>query len=331
MDFKDYYEILGVSPQADKKEIKKNYQNLAKKYHPDKNPGNKEAEEKFKEINEAYHAIADPAKRKKYDDLRANYQQWQSHGGRGDSFDWSAWQGSPGQSGTYTRTMTPEEFAEMFGDRGFSTGGMGGFSDFFSTIFGMGQDSGFESGGYYSDIARQPRTGGDMQGEITITLEDAYLGTKKLMDVGNKRIEATIPKGIKDNNKIRLSGQGQPGTRGAKAGDLLLTVKIAPHSHFVRDGDDLKTNVEIDFYTAVLGGEARVKTMAGEILLKIPPKTQTGKTFRLRDKGMPVMNQSGKYGDLYAKISIVLPEKISDKEIELLKEAKNRKGMKIEV
>jgi len=330
MDFKDYYEILGVSPQADKKEIKKVYQTLAKKYHPDKNPGNKEAEEKFKEINEAYHAIADPAKRKKYDDLRSDYQQWKNRGGAGsgrDSFDWSAWQGSPGQAGGYSRTMTPEEFSEMFGDRGFSAGGgTGGFSDFFSTIFGMGQDSGFGSGGYYSNVASPPRAGRDIQGEITVSLEEAYQGAKKLMDIGSKRIEATIPKGIKDNNKIRLAGQGQAGARGAKAGDLFLTVKVSPHPHFVRDGDDLRTNVDIDFYTAVLGGEARVKTLAGEILLKIPPKTQTGRSFRLKDKGMPVMNQLGKYGDLYAKISIVLPSEISDKEIDTLKELKSQKN-----
>ncbi|NLI90988.1 MAG: DnaJ domain-containing protein [Peptococcaceae bacterium] len=314
MDFKDYYKILGVSPQADNKEIKKAYQVLAKKYHPDKNPGNKEAEEKFKEINEAYHAIADPAKRQKYDDLRANYEQWQNHGGRG-SFDWSAWQQAPGGTGGYTRTMTQEEFNEMFGgDGGFSFGG-GGFSDFFSTIFGMGQ--GFDRG-----FDRQQHPGRDLEGEITITLEEAYHGTKKLIDIGNRRIEASIPKGISNNMKIRLSGQGQAGLGGGRPGDLFLTVKVNSHPYFNRDGDDLKANLDIDFYTAVLGGEARVKTLAGEILIKIPPKTQAGKSFRLRGKGMPIMNQNGKFGDFYANISIVLPEKISDKEIETLRELK---------
>ncbi|RNC28769.1 MAG: Curved DNA-binding protein [Candidatus Dichloromethanomonas elyunquensis] len=327
MDFKDYYAILGVSPQADNKEIKKTYQALAKKYHPDKNPGDKAAEEKFKEINEAYHAIADPGNRQKYDDLRANYEQWQKRGG-GGSFDWSSWQQAPGSgTGGYTRTMTPEEFNEMFGgDGGFSFGG-GGFSDFFSTIFGMGQGFGADQGGFYSGVGRQARTGRDLEGELTITLEEAYHGTKKLIDVGNKRIEANIPNGIKDKNKIRLSGQGQPGSGGGKPGDLFLTVNVNPHRHITRDGDDLKTNVEIDFYTAVLGGEARVQTLAGEILIKIPPKTQAGKSFRLKGKGMPVMNQTGRFGDFYANITIVLPETISEKEIETFRELKKHRKM----
>ncbi len=325
MDFKDYYEILGISPQADNKQIKKAYQTLAKKYHPDKNPGNKEAEEKFKEINEAYHAIADPAKRQKYDDLRTNYEQWQKRGGNG-SFDWSAWQGTPGGTGTYTRTMTPEEFSEMFSEGGFSFGSFGGgFSDFFSTIFGMGNNCESEPSHYHSEITRQPRAGRDIEGEITISLEEAYHGTKKRMDIGDRRIEATIPKGIKDGNKIRLSGQGQPGTRGSKPGDLLLTVKVTSYPQYTREGDDLTTNLNIDFYTAVLGGEVRIKTLGGEMMLKVPPKTQAGSLFRLKSKGMPKMNQAQAYGDFYTKVVIVLPEKISQNEMDTLKSLREEK------
>ncbi|AFV01580.1 MULTISPECIES: J domain-containing protein [Dehalobacter] len=322
MDFKDYYQILGVSPDADNKAIKKAYQALAKKYHPDLNQGDKASEEKFKEINEAYQAISDPAKRKKYDDLRANYQQWQSHGGRGNSFDWSAWQESPG-SNRYTRTMTPEEFAETFGDRGFGSSagrGMGGFSDFFSSIFGMGADYADESDDYYSNRIRRPQAGRDIEGEISITLEEAYHGTKRMIEVGGRRIEATVPKGIKNNNKIRLSGQGQAGAKDGNKGDLLLTVKIVPHPVYTRDGDDLSANIEIDFFKAVLGGEARVKTLGEEISIKIPPRTQTGKSFRLRGKGMPILNKSGHFGDFYAKITLVLPEEMSEKEISMLQE-----------
>lgn len=324
MDFKDYYKILGVSPQADHKEIKKAYQNLAKKYHPDVNPGNKEAEDKFKEVNEAYHAIADPAKRQKYDDLRADYEQWQSRGSRGP-YDWSAWQ-EPAGNTTHTRTMTPEEFAELFGDKGFSTGqSFGGFSDFFSTIFGMGQNYDSEPEDYYSEFGRRTRAGRDLQGEITITLQEAYNGAKKLIDIGNRRIEAVIPKGIRKNKKIRLSGQGEAGPRGNSRGDLILTIKVLPHKNITRDGDDLSTNLEIDFYTAVLGGEVTVNTLAGNILLKIPPKTQAGKSFRLKGKGMPIVNQAGKYGDFYVKITLVLPENITEEEITILQKLRKQR------
>lgn len=319
MDFKDYYNILGVSPQADLKEIKKSYQKLAKKYHPDVNPGNKEAEDKFKEINEAYHAIADPAKRQKYDDVRANYQQWQSRGGR-DNFDWSAWQEAPGRNSS-TRTMTPEEFADLFGDSGYSSeSSFGGFSDFFSTIFGMGSSFANHSQGFYTEVPRQPRKGRDLQGEISITLEEAYHGAKKLISLNNRKIEVAIPKGIEDNKKIRLAGQGEEGYKGAKMGDLLLNVKVLPHQGYTRSGADLSSNLEIDFYTAALGGETKVMTLAGELLLKIPPKTQTGKSFRLQGKGMPILNNPGKYGDFYAKITIVLPQEMSPGELQQLEE-----------
>jgi len=324
LDFKDYYSILGVSPEADSKEIKKVYQKLTKKYHPDLNPGNKEAEEKFKEISEAWQAISDPAKRKKYDDLRANYQQWQNRGG-GSNFDWSAWQQNPGRTASNTRTMTPEEFAELFGSRRSTSGrGFGGgFSDFFSTIFGMEEDD--ESADGYYDPRRQPRGGRDLQGEISVTLEEAYHGAKKLISIGNRRIEASIPRGIRNGNKIRLSGQGEGGMNGGTRGDLLLTVNILPDSRLTREEDNLSGNLDIDFYTAVLGGEARVKTFAGDVILKIPPLTQTGRSFRLRGKGMPVLNHSGKFGDFYVKVSIVLPGDMSEKETETLRELYNNR------
>jgi curved DNA-binding protein len=322
LDFKDYYKILGVSPDADIKNIKKVYQKLAKKYHPDLNPGNKEAEEKFKEINEAYHAISDPVKRKKYDDLRGSYLQWQKRGGSGKNFDWSAWQHNP-ESGNYTRTMTPEEFESIFGGASGLGEGFSGFSDFFATIFGMDLD--FDSpyaspAEDYYEAFRQPRAGRDIKGEISVTLEEVYHGAKKLIAIGGKKIEASIPKGIQDGNKIRLAGQGREGSRGGPKGDLLLTVKIQPHARYARRGNDLYTDLEIDFYTAVLGGEAKINTPAGEMMLKIPSQTQAGKSFRLKGKGMPILNQAGKFGDLYAKISIILPNDLTEKEISVLEE-----------
>lgn len=323
MEFKDYYGILGVSPDADIKEIKKSYQTLAKKYHPDVNPGDSEAEKKFKEINEAYHAIADPAKRQKYDDLRKNYQAWQSRGGRG-TFDWSPWQES---GGYYSRTMTPEEFAEMFGG---STRGFGGFSDFFSTIFGMGSMGEYENDDIFSGMAHKGRRGRDIEGEISVSLEEVYHGSKRLLEIDNKRIETVIPKGIRDNGRIRLAGQGEAGPKGGKPGDLYLNVKVKPHPRFIRNGNDLTINLEIDFYTAVLGGEARIETLAGEVILKIPPRTKAGKSFRLKGKGMPILNQAGKYGDLYAKVVIVLPEKLTEKEINTLQELQKFRSAKEE-
>lgn len=342
MDFKDYYSILGVPPEADKKEVKKAYQALTKKYHPDLNPGNKEVEEKYKEINEAYQALSDPDKRKKYDDLRANYQQWQNRGGSGN-FDWSAWQEAPGGN-TYSRTMTAEEFAEIFGSGAFAgrgggrgggfagsagggAGGSDGFSDFFSAIFGMGRrmdnDDNYDIEDYYGNVVRS-RVGRDLEGKISITLAEAYHGTKRIIEVGKKKIEANIPKGIKDGNKMRLAGQGSEGLRGGTKGDLLLTVNILPDPAFTRDGDDLKADLEIDFYTAVLGGEKRLQTFGGEIILKIPPRTQAGKTFRVKGKGMPVINQTAKYGDFYARVVIVLPKNLSDQEVETLQNLKKK-------
>lgn len=322
MDFKDYYEILGVSSDAEMNEIKKVYKTLAKQYHPDKNPGNKEAEQRFKEINEAYHAISDPEKRKKYDQLRADYKQWQSHGNRG-SYDWSAWQQAPGNQ-SYSRTMSQEEFEEIFGTNFNSERSFGGFSDFFSSIFGMGQYD-TDHQGFYGEGLKQSPTRRDLHGEITVTLEDVYFGTKKLIDIGSRRIEVVIPKGIENNSKIRLSGQGESGSKGAQRGDLLLTVKILPHPTISRDKEDLTIQLYIDFYTAVLGGEVKVKIFAGDMLLKIPRRTQAGKIFRLKGKGMPHINQKDKFGDLFVKIIINLPDDLSEDEINKLAEIRSKK------
>jgi len=322
VDFKDYYAILGVSPEADAKEIKKAYQQLAKKYHPDANPGNAQAEEKFKEVTEAYQAISDPEKRQKYDELRTSYRQWQQHGG-GGNFDWGRWQARPG---TYTRTVSPEELAEIFGDlglggafgRGRSNFGGGGFSDFFSTIFGMGateQGSGGSWGG-----ARMAQAGEDREVPARITLEEAYRGTSRIIDIGEKRIEAKIPKGVRTGSKVRLAGQGGPGLGGGPRGDLYLVITVEPHVQFEREGDDLYTDLNVDFYTAVLGGQAAVQTLNGEVVLKIPPLSQAGQKFRLKGKGMPRLENPRTEGDLYARLRITLPEALTQQEINTLRE-----------
>lgn len=321
MDFKDYYNVLGVKPDTDSKTIKKTYHQLAKKYHPDVNPGDKRSEDKFKEVTEAYQAISDPEKRKKYDELRQNYQQWQQRGGSGN-FDWDRWQANPG-AGRNTRTMTPEEFAQAFGNGGADEMG-GGYSDFFSTIFGMGSEGNRMN--MHRRGAPRARAGRDSESELTVTLEESFHGTSRVIQIGDKKIEAKIPKGVRNGSKIRLSGQGGPGSGGGPNGDLYLTISVQADSRYVQDNDDLIMDIPIDFYTAVLGGEISIKTFSGEVLLKLPPMSQSGKKFRLKGKGMPKLEQLQVQGDLFAQIKIVLPDSLNEAEIETLKKlAENRK------
>jgi len=326
MDFKDYYVSLGVSTDADEKTIKKAYQKLAKKYHPDVNPGDKVAEEKFKEATEAYQAISDPEKRRKYDELRQDYQQWKARGGRGD-YNWDRWQSNPsGGGGGHTYTMSPDDFAEMFGGSGrtggFNFGGEG-YSDFFSTLFGGGPGRGFAGG---SNLGRT-RTGQDLEVEVQVTLEESYTGTTRVIQTGKKQIEAKIPKGVRTGSKVRLSGQGGLGISGGPAGNLYLIITVSPHSHFVRDGDDLRAEIPVDFYRAVLGGEVSIRTFSGEVLLKIPPLSQNGKKFRLKGKGMPNLEKPTQQGDLLVAVSINLPENMSESEISALRDLAAKRGV----
>lgn len=325
MDFKDYYASLGVSPDADDKTIKKAYQKLAKKYHPDVNPGDKAAEEKFKEATEAYQAISDPDKRRKYDELRQDYQQWQTRGERGD-YNWERWQSNPGGgSGRQTYTMSPEEFAEMFGGSG-NAGGFSGFggnySDFFSTLFG-GAGNGFRG----SSAGGRARAGQDLEVEVQVTLEEAYHGTTRVIRTPEKQIEAKIPKGVRTGSKVRLAGQGGQGIAGGPAGNLYLIVSVNPHASFTREGDNLKVDFSVDFYRAVVGGEVSVNTFDGEVRIKIPPLSQSGKKFRLKGKGMPKLEHPTQHGDLFAKLSIVLPENMSPLELTALRDLANKRGV----
>jgi curved DNA-binding protein len=313
MDFKDYYAALGVAPDADEKTIRDAYRRLAREYHPDVNPGNAEAEARFKEINEAYQALSDSEKRRKYDELRAQYQQYQQRGGRGD-FNWNQWQAAPGEQ-RYARTVSPEDLQDLFGEDA-------GFSDFFGSIFGQ-QGYGRAAG---------PRRGRDLEASTEITLDEAFHGATRSLQVGDRRIDARIPPGVRTGSRIRLAGQGSPGAGGGPAGDLYLIVEVAPHPQFEREGDDLRVDVPVDIFTAVAGGEARVPALDAPPTLKIPPRTQADRTFRLRGKGMPRLGQPGERGDLYARAKLVLPEPLSDAEIETLRglAAARRPGKKNE-
>ena len=302
MEYKDYYKILGVSKNASDKEIKQAYRRLARKYHPDVNPSDKSAPEKFKEINEANDVLSDPQKRRKYDTLGANWQQYEQYqraGGQGP-FQWG------GQGGQY-RTVTPEELENLFG--GMGGGDLGGFSDFFRTFFGGGFT------GATTRVQARPRRGQDIEQEIDIALEEAYRGATRLVDKDGRRLEIKIPAGVKTGSKIRYAGEGMPGSAGA--GDLYLLVQVAPHPTFERVGDDLHCEIPVDLYTALLGGETSVPTLKGQLVLKIPPETQTGKVFRLAGQGMPKLNEANSFGDLYAKVRVVLPEHLTPAEREM--------------
>ncbi|MCB2209482.1 J domain-containing protein [bacterium] len=317
MEYRDYYETLGVKKGASEDEIKKAYRKQARKYHPDVNPDDPNAEEKFKEINEAYQVLSDSDKRQKYDRFGSQWKQYQQTGGRPEDFDWSQWatRGQPG--GAQYRTVSQEDLEQMFG------GGLGGFSDFFETLFGgMG---GARTARRTSARPRQQnlRKGQDINHPVEISLTEAFNGTTRLLSYENgRRIEAQIPPGVKTGSKIRLSGQGAEGARGA--GDLYLKVTVLPDPKFKREGDNLRIDQPVDFFTALLGGEVQVSTIDKTVALTIPAETDSGKTFRLKGLGMPKLGKPDERGDLYATMEVQVPKNLTDEqkqEFESLRES----------
>jgi len=311
MDFKDYYSTLGVAKGATEKEIKQAFRKLARKFHPDVNPGNKAAEAKFKELNEAYEVLGDPAKRKKYDELGANWRMYEQTGAQPGGGGWNVHTGGAGQGGGF-RTMTPEEMESMFGNTN-------PFSDFFNTFFGGGFSD--ADTGRTSSRSRA-RRGRDMEHEIELSLEDAYHGaTRRLaMQQPNgqtKTVDVRIPAGVNDGSRVRVPGEGEPGVGGAGGGDLYLRVRLTPHPVFERKGRDLYVKTAVPVPTAVLGGEAEVQTMSGKTArLRIPPLTQNGQLFRLKGYGMPATGKADDKGDLYARVEAELPAEVSAEERE---------------
>jgi curved DNA-binding protein len=302
MDFKDYYEILGVTPTADKKTIQQAYRQLARKHHPDVNPGNKDAEEKFKTINEAYQVLSDAKKRKKYDELRAQYQQWQKTGGQQQQdFDWQNWSAESG-NGARTQYANAEDLEDLFGSAS-------PYSDFFSNIFG-----GKASGGRSAPIS--PRRGRDVEYEVDLTLEEAFRGTERALEIDGHRVQASIPLGVRTGTRVRLAGRGESGRNGGTAGDLFLIIKVLPNDIFERDGDDLHFDASVDIFTAIAGGEIRIPALEKPLTLTIPPRTNSNRTFRLRGKGMPYLREPNKRGDMFARVKLVLPDALTDQEVE---------------
>ncbi len=310
MDFKDYYEILGVAPNADKKTIQKTFRQLARKVHPDVNPGNKEAEEKFKTINEAYQVLSDEKQRKKYDELRSQYQQWQQTGGRQKDFDWQNWSARPDQGG-HVQYANAEDLEDLFGSDS-------PYSEFFANIFGAQRARG--SGKNHGAQPGSSRRGRDVEYEIDLTLEDAFHGTERLLEIDGHRIKAGIPAGVRTGSRVRLAGQGERGQNNGPAGDIYLIVHVIPHKTFERDRDNLHMEVQVDFFTAIAGGEIRISSLERPLILTIPPRTNAGRSFRLRGKGMPHLGDPKKRGDLFALVKLVLPEPLTDQEVSSIRE-----------
>ena len=296
MEYKDYYKILGVDRKASPEEIKKAFRKLALKYHPDRNKGNKEAEEKFKDINEANEVLSDPQKRARYDQLGESYSDWQSHGGSNSgSFNWNDW-ATASQRGQATQ-VNMGDLNDLFGG--------GGFSDFFSAIFG---------GMPQSSTRRQTRTSPrqSYQQQVEITLDEAYHGTTRMFQVDQRRIEVKIPAGATTGTKVRVKGGGPGGNS-----DLYLIVQVLPDSRYSLEGKDLTTEVKLDLYTAVLGGTLKVTTLSGDVNLKIPAGTQPGQLFRLAGKGMPDLHSPNSFGNLYVKAKVELPRHLTAGQKEL--------------
>lgn len=297
MEYRDYYEVLGVPRNADPSEIKRAYRKLAVKHHPDKNPGDPKAEDRFKEINEAYDVLSDPTKRAKYDRLGASYRDWERTGGQPGGFDWGQWF-SPGGGGAGAEVGGLDE---LFGS---------GFSDFFQAIFG-GMPAGQTRG-------RGRGRGRDLEHTITISLAEAYAGTRRTIRQDGRSLDVAIPPGAQTGTRVRLSGKGLAGA--GQAGDLYLVVDVRPDPAFQREGDDLHMTLTVDLYTAVLGGEARVTTPGGTVVLTIPPGSQPGQKFRLKGRGMPNLRQPSQHGDLYVHLAVQLPAELSERERELFAE-----------
>ena len=320
MAAKDYYAVLGVNKNATEKDIKQAYRKLARKYHPDVNPGDKSAEAKFKEINQAHEVLSDPEKRKKYDQFGENWQyadQFAKAGGQ----QRATWD--------FGRRGTPSDFGDQAGAEGFG--------DVFDSIL---RDFGGRT-------ARRPQRGQDLEYPVEVSLEEAYRGTMRMLEMQgeepcptckgkgcrtcggagtvrrSRRLEVKIPQGVREGSRVRIAGKGGPGQMGGEAGDLYLLISVKPDDRFQRTEDDLHVDVPVLLTDAILGGVVEVPTLEGKKLaLKLPPETQNGKVFRLAGQGMPRLGNNTK-GDLYAKVKVVLPTRISAKEKELFQQLKS--------
>ncbi|MBP6179333.1 MAG: DnaJ domain-containing protein [Anaerolineales bacterium] len=296
MEYKDYYKVLGVERKASTDDIRKAYRKLAMQYHPDKNPGDKKSEEKFKEINEAYQVLSDDQKRARYDQLGSAYSNFRTSGGRPGDFQWDDWfqQQSAGQ--------------RSYGNAEDVFGGAGGFSDFFRSIFGEAVRSSARN-----QAAQQQQQG--YQQDVEISFQEAYEGTTRQLQSSDRKLQVRIPAGVKTGSKVRVAGAGPEGL------DLYLVVKVTDENRFERDGQDLTTTSALSIFTLILGGETEVETPTGKVKLSIPAGTQTDQVFRLAGRGMPYIKDPKTKGDLFVKLKVQIPKYLSSKQRELIEEA----------
>lgn len=298
MAFVDYYKILEIDKKATADDIKKAYRKLARKYHPDLNPSDKEAEKKFKEINEANEVLSNPENRTKYDKYGENWK----HGEQYEQAQQQQRQQYQGNSGG-----------------GFSGADFGegeDFSDFFQSMFGG-------SRGNSRSSANGKFKGQDITAELNLELKEAAKTHQQTFDINGKKVRITIPAGVYNGQQIKLKGHGNAGTNGGPNGDLYITFKISEDQDFQREGDNLKTSVDIDLYTAVLGGDAKIQTLDGSVNLKVKPETQNGTTVRLKGKGFPVYKKEGEFGDLYVTYNVKIPTNLTEKQKELFQQLQN--------
>ena len=292
MEFIDYYKLLGVDKNATQEDIKKAYRKLARKLHPDLNPNDKEAHKKFQQINEANEVLSDPAKRKKYDQYGKDWQQ-------AEQFE---------QARQSQRSQRPRDFDMETSSGDFEEGD---FSDFFTSMFG-------NMGGQRQ---RQTRfRGEDYNAELQLNLTDVYKTHQQVLTVNGKNIRITIPAGVENGQRIKIKGHGGPGINGGPNGDVYINFHIINNTTFKRDGNDLHTTVDIDLYTAVLGGEITIDTMDGKVKLKVKPGTQNGTKIRLKGKGFPVYKKEGEFGDLIVSFQIKIPTHLTEKQKELFEQ-----------
>jgi DnaJ-class molecular chaperone len=297
MEYKDYYKTLGVAKNASEKEIKAAYRRLARKHHPDVNPNNRQAEARFKEINEANEVLSDPGKRKRYDELGADWGAFESGVPRGG--------GGWGRSGGRVRVKVG----------GFEQD-LGGFSEFFSTFFGGGgQEARADAGGGSAEelFGRRPAARADVEREISVSLPEVLKGATRSIRGGSERtVEVKIPPGVRDGSRLRVAGEGA--TAGGRSGDLYLRVRVEPHHHFAVQDDDLTTTASVPLTTAVLGGELDLPTLDGRVNLKVPPGSPAGRVLRVKGQGLPRQAEPGARGDLLVTLAMKLPTDLSRRE-----------------